>query len=177
MWEEMNKDWERFVIESHNALKEAGLVDEPENENNEDNFYGAYQQLGMDKPVDATFRVGQSFFRSALLSAYDGKCCITGLGVPSLLVASHIVPWSHAPNYRVNPRNGLLLSVLHDRAFDAGLMTINENMTVSVSTAYPNDEFFSTFRVTYDGKPLRLPEKFRPAPEFLAYHRHTVFQG
>ena len=97
--------------------------------------------------------------------------------MPRLLVASHIVPWRIDRLNRVNPRNGLLLSALHDRAFDIGLITIEDNMTVRVSRKHPvgNDRFFSDSIELYDGKPIRLPEKFRPDKELLAYHREHVF--
>ena len=176
MWEEMNADWERFANEAQKALQNLQMVGQsavseaiPEIEDS--------QREGIDRPVETTARVGQSFFRSAVLSAYSERCCITGLSVPGLLVASHIVPWSHDPVNRVNPRNGLLLSVLHDRAFDTGLLTINDDMTVKVSPAYSEDGFFSTSVVAYHGQPIRLPEKFAPDREFLAYHREQVFLG
>lgn len=38
-------------------------------------------------------RVGQKFFHDAVFSSYENKCCITGIAVPSLLIASHIKPW------------------------------------------------------------------------------------
>ena len=177
MWEEMNGAWEKFAVDSQQALADLGIVekaiDEPEQANDEIET----QREGIDRPVETTARVGQSFFRSAVLSAYSERCCITGLSVPGLLVASHIVPWSHDPVNRVNPRNGLLLSVLHDRAFDTGLLTINDDMTVKVSPAYSEDGFFSTSVVAYHGQPIRLPEKFAPDREFLAYHREQVFLG
>ena len=176
MWEEMNADWERFANEAQKALQNLQMVGQsavseaiPEIEDS--------QREGIDRPVETTARVGQSFFRSAVLSAYSERCCITGLSVPGLLVASHIVPWSHDPVNRVNPRNGLLLSALHDRAFDAGLLTTNDDMTVRVSPAYSDDGFFSTSVVAYHGQPIRLPEKFAPDREFLAYHREQVFLG
>ena len=174
MWDEMNSDWERFAVESRNALGSVGMVDqtdiieedlEPETSLHE----------GLDRPIQTTARVGQSFFRTTVLSAYDQRCCITGLSILRLLVASHIVPWSHDPANRVNPRNGLLLSALHDRAFDTGLMTINDDMTIRVSEAYSEDEFFSSTVAAYHGRPIRLPERFQPDREFLAYHREKIF--
>ena len=176
MWEEMNADWERFANEAQKALQGLQMVGQsavseaiPEIEDS--------QREGIDRPVETTARVGQSFFRTAVLSAYDQRCCITGLSIPRLLVASHIVPWSHDPANRVNPRNGLLLSVLHDRAFDAGLLTINDDMTVRVSPVYSEDVFFSSAVAAYQGKPIRLPERFHPDREFLAYHRENIFVG
>ncbi len=176
MWEEMNANWDRFAVESRNALEELGVIGQPE-VNKVDADAEMSQREGLDRTVQTTARVGQNFFRAAVLSAYDQKCCITGLSIPRLLVASHIVPWSHDPANRVNPRNGLSLSALHDRAFDAGLLTINENMTIRVSPAYSEDEFFSGTVAAYHGQPIRLPEKFSPDPNFLAYHREQIFLG
>ena len=176
MWEEMNADWERFANEAQQALQDLQMVGQsavneviPEIDDS--------RREGIDRPVETTARVGQSFFRTAVLSAYDQRCCITGLSIPRLLVASHIVPWSHDPANRVNPRNGLLLSALHDRAFDTGLLTINEDMTVRVSPAYSEDVFFSSAVAAYQGKQIRLPERFHPDREFLAYHRENIFVG
>ena len=98
--------------------------------------------------------------------------------MPELLIASHIVPWRYDKDNRVNPRNGLLLSALHDKAFDVGLITIEDNMTVRVSRKHTvrNDGFFSTSIDIYDGHPIYLPDKFPPNRAFLAYHREHVFQ-
>ena len=175
MWEEMNADWEGFAVESQQALEGFGLVEQAGTAI--DDSMSELQHKGIDRPVETTARVGQSFFRKAVLSAYDQRCCITGLAVPRLLVASHIIPWSHDSANRVNPRNGLLLSALHDRAFDTGLLTINDDMTVRATSAYSDNEFFSSAIVAYQGKPIRLPERFHPNREFLAYHRENIFVG
>jgi predicted restriction endonuclease len=174
MWEDMNADWNRFAVESRDALEELGIIDQVEAD--EIDVEVSYRG-GLDRPVETTARVGQDFFRAAVLSAYDQKCCITGLSIPRLLIASHIIPWRLDTANRVNPKNGLLLSALHDRAFDAGLLTIDDDMTVRVSPSYPGDEFFSTSVVAYHGRPIRLPERFQPDREFLAYHREKVFVG
>ena len=135
--------------------------------------------VGADRTVVTTARVGQSFFRAAVLSAYNGRCCITGLSVSSLLVASHIVPWRLDRNNRVNPRNGLLLSALHDKAFDSGLLTVADDMTVRVSRRHAeiDDSYFSESFMRYEGCRISLPEKFSPRRNFLTYHREHIFQG
>ena len=176
MWDEMNSDWERFAVECEQALMAIEAIPEPVDDGIPD-----YDDLpvGEDRIVQATTRMGQRFFRAAVLSAYNEQCCITGLAIPKLLIASHIVPWRHDIANRTNPQNGLLLSALHDRAFDAGLLTINDDMTVRVShedTASVG-EFFSTAIGFYDGRPISLPEKFAPHQDFLAYHREHIFQG
>ncbi len=176
MWSEMQSDWERFAVQCEQAL--AGfpaatgpLFDLPES--------SLPERLGRERPVETTARVGQGFFRAAVMSAYAGECCITGLSVPALLVASHIVPWSVDERNRVNPRNGLLLSALHDKAFDTGLLTIDDELLVRVSSEneVSDDKFFAESIGIYDGKPIRPPEKFEPEKEFLRWHREHVFKG
>ena len=176
MWDEMHSDWEAFAVESERAITAVQAEDESPDRPTEDDHD---DPMGQDRTVVATARVGQSFFRKAVLSAYNERCCITGLSIPTLLVASHIVPWSHDDSNRVNPRNGLLLSALHDKAFDNGLLTINDDMTVLVSSKHmvSDDEFFSMSVEAYDGRQIHLPEKFQPGLEFLAYHREHIFQG
>lgn len=179
MWEEMQADWERFAIEAKQAAttfrRAADLnytIDDtvPNDE--------AIDYTGSDRIVQTTARVGQNFFRRSVLSAYNFQCCITGLSIPELLVASHIIPWRDDAANRLNPRNGLCLSMLHDKAFDAGIIAINGDMTVSVSRKHTDnkDQFFNSALLAYDGKPIASPEKFYPCAEFLAHHRQHVFK-
>ena len=176
IWSEMQNGWEEFAVESDRAMREIVVptkqLDDAIQGDNID------ERVGENRAVQSTVRIGQDFFRAAVLSAYNEQCCITGLSVPKLLVASHIIPWRVNKRNRVNPRNGLLLSALHDKAFDIGLITIDDDMTVRVSRKYParNDRFFSSSLKEYDGQPIYLPTKFRPAGEFLYYHREHVFQ-
>jgi putative restriction endonuclease len=64
-------------------------------------------------------RRGQQYFRQMILNAFDNRCCITGINVRELLVASHILPWGKFPAERLNPQNGLCLSRLHDERLTA----------------------------------------------------------
>ncbi len=174
MWEEMQSSWDDFIEESEKEIQritESGktipLEDEPE----------ITDFRGNNIIIQTEVRVGQSFFRKAVLSAYNNKCCISGLTIPKLLVASHIIPWRVDESNRLNPKNGLLLSMLHDKAFDTGLITVNEDMTVRVSRKEPTskDSFFETSIRSFEGQQITLPEKFRPHSEFLAYHREYIF--
>ena len=125
-------------------------------------------------------RRGQQFFRQAVLTAYDIRCCISGINVPRLLVASHIRPWGKFPNDRLNPKNGLCLSTLHDAAFDAGLITLDEKLKVVLSrklrSYFPQPALEQNF-VQFEGKPIRLPEKLaEPDADFIRFHRDEIFQ-
>ncbi len=182
MWTEMQDGWEQFVAQSEDAINE--VLSKISIENNiildeKRPFKELQDYTGENKIVTSKIRVGQNFFRRAVLSAYDNKCCITGLSVSQLLVASHIVPWSVDRENRLNPRNGLSLSMLHDKAFDSGLITIDSDMKVCVSTrkSIPkNDKFFISALQNYHGKPIFQPEKFQPHEDFLAYHRKNIFE-
>lgn len=178
MWQEMQVDWGRFAIEAQQATSTFGAVTEVESSVSDALPDETTDYAGSNKTVLTTTRVGQNFFRRSVLSAYEYRCCITGLAVPKLLVASHIVPWRNNEANRLNPRNGLCLSMLHDKAFDVGIITIAEDMTVRVSKkdASKEDHFFDSALFAYDGKPIALPEKFHPHGEFLAYHRQHIFE-
>lgn len=79
-------------------------------------------------------RVGQDFFRRAVLANYEETCCITGIADPRLLTASHIKPWGKDSENRHNPANGLLLSATLDRAFDRGLITVDRQRRATISS-------------------------------------------
>jgi len=180
MWEEMQADWGQFAIKTQQAVHNFEIANDfetiPDRNYPPDEIV---DYTGNNKLVMTTARVGQDFFRRAVLSAYENRCCISGLAIPKLLVASHILPWRTNEANRLNPRNGFCLSILHDKAFDVGIITIAEDMTVIVSRKYATntDHFFNSALVAYEGKPIALPEKFHPDAKFLAYHRQHIFEA
>ncbi|MEJ0089630.1 MAG: HNH endonuclease [Limisphaerales bacterium] len=124
---------------------------------------------------------GHQFSRQSVLTAYGVRCCISGINVPDLLIASHIKPWGKFPNDRLNPRNGLCLSTLHDAAFDDGLITLDEKLSVVLSkrlkSFFPQITLEQNF-AQFENKPIRLPDKLaEPDSEFLRYHRQEIFQS
>lgn len=125
-------------------------------------------------------RRGQQFFRQTVLNSYGVSCCISGINVPRLLVASHIKPWRDFPDLRLDPRNGLCLSALHDAAFDAGLITLDKSLGLVLSpklkSFLPSKSLNQNF-VRFEGQPIRLPDKVaEPSPTFIEYHRKKIFQ-
>lgn len=131
-------------------------------------------KTGHERESLVRLRVNQSFFRRRVLSAYNNRCCITGLGVPALLTASHIVPWADDPENRLNPRNGLCLNTLHDRAFDRGLIWVDDDFVVRISEILQGEGMgpFGEARwfIKFDGQRLRLPKNFTPDPKLLRAH-------
>ncbi len=178
IWDEFHGDWEQLAIESHELIKKFGGKDIAE----EDEFEKALlasDYTGTSRKQFVETRVKQSFFRRAVISSYKGRCCMTGLSISQLLLASHIVPWSKDKANRLNPRNGLCLSALHDRAFDQGLITITPNFRVKISKKLgeaKSNEFAATWLLALDGFPITLPERFVPERSFLQFHNSHVFQ-
>lgn len=80
-------------------------------------------------------RIGQDVFREMLIRLWSGRCVITGLDQPELLRASHLKPWAECATdaERLDPYNGLLLSVHWDAAFDSGLVTLEDDGTLLFS--------------------------------------------
>ena len=178
MWQEMQNNCNNFAIEVEGAIN--SILQGRESYVAKNESASEYQDYtGQDRIVPTKTRIGQKFFRKSVLSAYRYRCCITGLAIPKLLVASHIVPWRDDSDNRRNPRNGLALSILHDKAFDLGMITINDDMTVRVSRKdfRVRNKFFVTALRNYGGKSIELPDKFQPHENFLAYHRERIFTG
>ena len=129
---------------------------------------------GAEREAVVRVRVNQSFFRRRIVSAYEFRCCVTGLAVQELLVASHIIPWAQDAANRLNPRNGLCLNALHDRAFDRGLMWIDDGFVIRFSSHLDSDAKkvgpALTWLTSFEGQRLRLPKKFTPDINLLRVH-------
>ena len=177
VWGEFHADWERLALECDAILASHG-VNPVSNEIGDVVVDARADYEGETRSATVQIRVKQRFFRLAVLASYDMKCCMTGLAVSELLVASHIVPWAIDKKNRLNPRNGLCLSSLHDRAFDAGLITVTEQHVIKVSgRLLKGKSNWLSSRALCDmhGKRIQLPARFYPDPEFLKYHRTKVF--
>lgn len=125
-------------------------------------------------------RLTQAFFRRTVLSGYGHRCALTGLAHPALLVASHIIPWSADESRRADPRNGLCLNVLADKAFDRGLITLDDDLAVVLGPSLRDPAVGGTLAehlAGWEGRRLRLPERFEPDGEAVRWHRGRVFSG
>jgi putative restriction endonuclease len=187
MWNEFHSHLESLAPESEQLLHDLFTAD-----NDREIDFLERDQIRIEpstKPpsgrteTTASVRVrrGQQFFRQTVLNSYGVRCCISGINVPRLLVASHIKPWRDFPEERLDPRNGLCLSSLHDAAFDAGLIALDENFGVVLSTKlkrfFPSSALEQNF-AQFEGRPIRLPEKLaEPDPSFVGFHRKKIFQG
>ncbi|RPH32971.1 MAG: HNH endonuclease [Bacteroidales bacterium] len=176
VWNEFNSNWDNLAYESELLISQftkqpievmSGIedVDIP---------------LGKERESIIKQRVNQNFFRSTILSSYNLKCCITGLSISDFLVASHIVPWSKDEKNRLNPRNGLCLNSIHDKAFDRGYITVTTDYKIKISSSLTDikkDLAVTDLFLKYANKSIVLPDKFLPSKDFLDYHYQNIFKG
>jgi hypothetical protein len=114
----------------------------------------------------------QRAFAEAVKSNYGCRCAITGIVTRSFLVASHIVPWSKDQTIRLDPSNGICLSLLMDRAFEKGHIVIEDDLTIRIDDTLVGIDLALRKQLEgYDGKKLRVPKKQRPRVEYLRRRR------
>jgi HNH endonuclease len=160
IWNEFNGRPEALVFRSQQLLAEK--LEKPLEEVAEirtDDLPPA----GREREAVIQVRVNQSFFRRRVLSAYNFRCCITGLNVRELLDA----------------RNGLCLNPLHDRAFDRRLMWIDRDFRVRFSkrlSSAAKNERAVDWLLSFEGEPLRLPKVFAPDQRLLLQHASLVIE-
>jgi putative restriction endonuclease len=177
VWDEFHADWEALAIESE-QLREQVHPSQQTAMAGEDQDPAGQGHLEAERAVKV--RLAQRFFRRMVLTAYHCECCVSGNPVAELLVASHILPWASYPEHRVDPRNGLCLSRLHDGAFDQGLIAFDDDYRLLLSKRlrdYLTSQAIRDNFAPYEGKALDLPEKFCPDRRFLAEHREAIFAG
>jgi len=171
VWDEFHGRWDALVDEANRIKRSLGSrwaveeVPSPE---------GPSERL-----VKRKDRLHQRFFHEAVLSSYEETCCVTGVTAAECLVAAHIVPWHVDERWRADPTNGLCLSGTFHMLFDVGLMTITEDQRVCLAggllrlASRANRQHLHAFA----GKTIRMPYRFRPNADRLAWHRKTVFRG
>lgn len=111
----------------------------------------------------------QKVFADAVKKNYGFQCAVTGINTQCFLVAAHIVPWSEDESIRLDPSNGICLSLLVDRAFENGFILIDDRLTIRVNWDKVGDDVVLGSQLKlYDGKTLRVPAQGAPKPEFLS---------
>lgn len=174
VWAEFNSDWEKLAYESE-LIKAKYKGIQLESEIDISDLIEI--PIGKERETIIRARVNQGFFRKTILASYKQSCCITGIDIPELLVASHIIPWCKNEKERMNPQNGLCLNALHDKAFDKGLITITPDYKIKISDLLKSQisKNNAGFFLPFDNKTITLPGRFLPQREFLEYHAINIF--
>lgn len=124
-------------------------------------------------------RLHQATFRSAILGAYNNTCAMSGLPIAKLLDAAHITPDSD-PNGYASIDNGICLSKIHHKAFDANLIGIDPDFKIHVSRELLSVEDGPLLELCLkglNGKKLSIPKLLQNQPnkEALA-ERFSLFK-
>jgi len=177
IWDEFSENKELLIFESENILAEK------ENQTIENKFnellFDLKEMKGESKIREVKTRINQNVFRQIVVANYSSKCAITGIDLPELLFASHIVPWAKNEKERLNPENGICLSALYDKAFDKGFITITPDYKIKVSKYFDDfkkDEAVPDFFLKYENQSIILPDRFLPSKEFLEWHYTNLFK-
>lgn len=126
---------------------------------------------GLEKELITKYRIGQTNFRTTLLS-HEKKCKICGLSNESFLIASHIKPWSVSDKFeKVDTNNGFLLCPHHDKLFDGGYISFQDDGEIIISSLInKNDQSLmninSKIKIKLNNNNLK----------YLKYHRENILK-
>ncbi len=123
-----------------------------------------------------------NIFKRQVPIIYQNTCAISGLQINatfnvSLIDACHIVPFSNS--YDDTITNGISLTPTLHRAFDRGLISIDDNYCVIISNKFNENNIESKYSIyQFEGKEILLPEneKYFPNLENLNWHRNNIFK-
>lgn len=176
IWDEFFGNKELLIFESENILAEKENVTI---ETKFDEILSDIKDLkGETKLREVKTRVNQNVFRQIVVANYSSKCAISGIDLPELLFASHIIPWSKNEEERLNPENGLCLSALYDKAYDKGLIAINEKYHILFSDKLKKSkeaDYFAKYFAPIENQLLISPQRYFPKKEFIQYHLDEIF--
>ncbi|MDL2257098.1 HNH endonuclease [Bacteroidales bacterium OttesenSCG-928-I14] len=138
------------------------------------------QEKGSDEDFEEEIYLRNNVFKQKIPQIYDYTCSITGLRVKStyghsLIDACHIIPFSEEHDDTIG--NGITLCPNLHRAFDSGLITIDNNYKVIVSRKFSENNSIYSIR-QFDNKKLILPQNklFHPRKEVLEWHNNNIFE-
>lgn len=121
-------------------------------------------------------RIGQAEFRKQLAQLYSHQCCFPECRVTDsrFMIAAHIDRWADNEELRGDLANGLFLCLVHDKAFEIGLFTLDEQYRVHVNAREQELQQSHTQQIlAQHGQTIRLAYVL-PALDALRAHRERV---
>lgn len=121
-----------------------------------------------------------SVFRREIPKIYKNTCCISGMRIDasiavSMIDACHIIPFS--VGYDDTISNGIALCPNLHRAFDRGLIAINDDYKVIVSSKL--SEVSSQYSIkAFEAQEINLPAhaNYLPLKQNFKWHRENIFK-
>lgn len=137
---------------------------------------GLEPKEGRDVLRSVKTRLDQRTFSNIVFKNYNSSCCITGLDIPTVNRASHIIGWADPEGkpIRLDPRNGLCLSATYDAAFDKHLISLDDDYRIILSKdikEHYRSESVQTYFHSKEGNTIALPEHYLPKQSYLEVHR------
>ena len=169
----------KYFDHSEKIHQQYGLVDEVTKQIlNEPSI--VYQKQ-IEKADEEEIFVRCGVFKRVVPRVYDYSCCISGMRIVSgydiqMVDACHIVPFSVSHNDTI--ANGISLSPNLHRAFDRGLITLNDSYRVVVSKSFTETQYGNTLK-SFEGKQISLPKENHHLPDIenLKWHKENVFKA
>ena len=120
-----------------------------------------------------------TIFRREIIRLYNETCCVSGLRVAAtfsitMVDACHIKPF--AVGFDNTLTNGIALCPNLHRAFDRGLLAVDDDYRVIASGAFVENAQSPYSLSQVAGVALLLPPHHLPSLEAFAWHRQHVFQ-
>ncbi|MGN1344289.1 MAG: HNH endonuclease [Traorella sp.] len=133
-----------------------------------------YDKVGIPEDRDSSKEL-QVFFKDCLFNEFRHSCCVCGIDLPYMLIASHIKPFRDC-GYLVeamDANNGLLLCRNHDYLFDQGYISFDDNGELLISPEVLKKK--DAFNIHEHFK-LNNVHMTKSRKKFLEYHRKNYFQ-
>lgn len=143
------------LIETHNSLKNIENLD----------------LIGDEREILIKSRIGHSKFKELL--RLENQCCpICGLNNSSLLIASHIKPWSKSnEKEKVDKNNGFLLCPNHDYLFDKGFISFDEEGRLLISSLLEEEDI----EILGLNRKIQL-DLSNEKKEYIKWHREHLYK-
>ena len=116
-------------------------------------------------------RVYQDVLKEYLLENYNNCCAFCENDQTELLVASHIVPWKSDETKRLDLDNCILLCNFHDKLFDKGFITLNDDYTMAIS-----NELSQNVVNQINSRDFKQPKSDIPNINNIKLHREEIFR-
>lgn len=139
-----------------------------------------YKHMSIQTEEDVFVRSG--LFKRYIPQLYRDTCAMTGMRMRStfkynFIDACHIVPFAVTHDDKVT--NGIALCPNLHRAFDRGLVSVDDDYRILVSSHIEEDTAHPYSLTKLSGKSIILPKQiqYHPLQENLEWHRTEVFKG
>ncbi len=137
------------------------------------------EEVLTDEEIQEERFIRGGIFKKEIPRIYNHQCCISGMKIQTtinaqMVDACHIIPFSMSNDDTIS--NGICLSPNLHRAFDRGLLTINEDYIVRISPSV-NESNSPYGIIQFAGKQIDLPKevKLYPSTQNFSWHRKECF--